>query len=182
MVPNISRCFSPVPGRSRTEATAPYAGRMDTVFVVLHVVSGVFLVGPMAVLPMAALRTLRSGEAAAVAATAKSVRLFTWLSLVVVIFGFGALGMTDPKYDTSIASTWIWLSIVAYVIAMIINLLVVVPAMQGAAEALRVGTAPAGASPAGTGAKPDGYARISAGSGISALLLVLVVVLMVWKP
>ncbi|RKR76383.1 DUF2269 family protein [Frondihabitans australicus] len=147
---------------------------MDTVFVVLHVVSGVFLVGPMAILPMAGLRTLRSGEAGAVATTAKSVRLFTWLSLIVVIFGFGALGMSDPKYHTSFTSTWIWLSLVAYVIAMIVNLVVVIPAMQKAAGAA------GGAAVAGS--KPAGYSRISAGSGISALLLVLIVVLMVWKP
>jgi uncharacterized membrane protein len=154
---------------------------MDTVFVVLHVVSGVFLVGPMAILPMAGMRALRAREAATAASTARSVRLYTWLSLIVVVFGFGALGMSDPKYHTSIASTWIWLSLVAYVVAMVINLGLVVPALQRAAVELSgAAAAPAGA-PAGAG-KVAGYARVSAGSGISALLLVLVVVLMVVKP
>jgi uncharacterized membrane protein len=162
---------------------------MDTVFVVLHVVSGVFLVGPMAILPMAGMRALRAREASTAASTARSVRLYTWLSLIVVLFGFGALGMSDPKYHTSIASTWIWLSLVAYVVAMVINLGLVVPALQRAAVELSGAAAvPAGApasdpaaAPAGAG-KVAGYARVSAGSGISALLLVLVVVLMVVKP
>jgi uncharacterized membrane protein len=145
---------------------------MDTVFVVLHVVSGVFLVGPMAILPMVGLRALRAREAGAVATTAKSVRLFTWLSLVVVVLGFGALGMSDPKDHFSFSSTWVWLSLAAYVVAMLVNLLVVLPALRSASTELASG---------GTG-KPAGYSRIAAGSGITALLLVLIVVLMVWKP
>lgn len=148
---------------------------MDTVFVVLHVVSGVFLVGPMAILPMVGLRTLRAGDAGAVQATAKSVRLFTLLSLIVVVLGFGALGMSDPKDHASFSSTWVWLSLVAYVVAMVINLVVVVPAIRRSGEALVAGGATAGE-------KAPGYSRISAGSGVSALLLVLIVVLMVAKP
>ncbi|MCU1529415.1 MAG: Conjugal transfer protein TrbL [Frondihabitans sp.] len=149
---------------------------MDTVFTVLHVVSGVFLVGPMAILPMVALRALRAHEAGAVAASVKSVRLFTWLSLIVVVLGFGVLGMSDGKHHPTFASTWIWLSLVAYVIAMLVNLLVVVPALRGAATAVE------SAQGQVAGDKPDGYSRVAAGSGVSAILLVLIVVLMVWKP
>lgn len=148
---------------------------MDTVFVVLHVVTGVFLVGPMAILPMVGLRTLRAGESGAVASTATSVRLFTLLSLIVVVLGFGALGMSDKKDHFSFSSTWVWLSLVAYVVSMVITLAVVVPALRRSAAALASGGATAGE-------KAPGYSRIAAGSGVSALLLVLIVVLMVWKP
>jgi uncharacterized membrane protein len=150
---------------------------MDTLFTVLHVVAAVFIVGPMAILPMTGLRAIRSGNAGQITTLAKSVNIFTLVSLVVVFFGFAALGMSDPKYHLSIATPWIWISIVAYVIALALNLFLVVPAMRKAGEA-----ASAAAGSAATEAKPAGYSRIAAGSGIVSLLLLLVVVLMVWKP
>jgi uncharacterized membrane protein len=160
---------------------------MDTLFTVLHVVAAVFIVGPMAILPMTGLRAIRSGNAAQITTLAKSVNIFTLVSLVVVFFGFAALGMSDPKYHLSIATPWIWISIVAYAIALALNLFLVVPAMRKAAAAATVAATAggAGASAAGSAGgdvKPEGYAQIAAGSGIVSLLLLLVVVLMVWKP
>ena len=122
------------------------------------------------------------------ASLAKSVNLFTLLSIVVALFGFGALGVADPEEGFSFGSTWVLLSILAYAIALAINLFVVVPAMRQAAEALTAGAAVVGASATETSAagtsdtKPAGYSRVAMGSGISSLLLVIVVVLMVWKP
>lgn len=149
---------------------------MDLLFNTLHIASAVFIVGPMAILPMTAMRSMRAGEAGQVASLAKSVYLFSLLSVVVAFFGFGALGMADADEGFSFGSTWVWLSIVLYVIALAINLFLVVPAMRSAAEALSKNAV----VPAGT--KVDGYSRVAMGSGIAALLLVLVVVLMVWKP
>ena len=150
---------------------------MDILFNTLHIVAAVFIVGPMAILPMTAMRSIRAGEAGQVATLAKSVNLFTLLSIVVAFFGFGALGVSDPEDGFSFGSTWVLLSIVAYAIALAINLFVVVPAMRQAAEAI---TATVGTT--APGAKPAGYSRVAMGSGISSLLLVIVVVLMVWKP
>lgn len=166
---------------------------MDTLFNTLHIVAAVFIVGPMAILPMTAMRSIRAGEAGQVASLAKSVNLFTLLSIVVALFGFGALGVADPEEGFSFGSTWVLLSILAYAIALAINLFVVVPAMRQAAEALTAGAAVVGASATATSAtgtsavgtsdaKPAGYSRVAMGSGISSLLLVIVVVLMVWKP
>ncbi len=56
---------------------------------------------------------------------------------------------------------------------MAFDLVVVVPALQSAAQLLEAGTA--------DGGRPAGYSRISAGSGTVALLLVAIAVLMVWK-
>lgn len=151
---------------------------METLFNILHVVAAVFLIGPMAILPMTSMRALRAGFGPQVASLAKSTSVFSWLSLIVVFFGFGLIGVLGIPMTTS----WILWSIIAYVIALLINLLVVVPAMRRAAAELPANNAgnPAG-TPAG-GGKPGGYAAISAGSGISSLLLLVVVVLMVWKP
>ncbi|MBC7443502.1 MAG: DUF2269 family protein [Ramlibacter sp.] len=149
---------------------------MDLLLNTLHIASAVFIVGPMAILPMTAMRSMRAGEAGQVASLAKSVYLFSLLSVLVAFFGFGALGMADADEGFSFASTWVWLSIVLYAIALVINLFLVVPAMRSAAETLAQNPVVA------AGTKVAGYSRVAMGSGIASLLLVFVVVLMVWKP
>ena len=140
---------------------------------ILHIVAAVFIVGPMAILPMTAMRSIRAGQAGPVATLAKSVNIFTLLSIVVAFFGFGALGLKEADDAWTFGSTWVWLSLVLYVVALAINLFLVVPALKAAAESLATDAA---------GAKAAGYPRIAAGSGVASLLLVAVVVLMVWKP
>jgi uncharacterized membrane protein len=145
---------------------------MSTLFNILHVVTAVFIVGPMAILPMTGLRAIRAGNSGQVKTLATSVFIFSLLSLVVVVLGFGLLGMSDPKDNLSFGATWVWLSTVAYLVALLINLALVVPALRKAANEV---------SKDGSGSAAR-YPQISAGSGIVSLLLVLVVVLMVWKP
>lgn len=148
---------------------------MDTLFSILHVVSAVFIVGPMAILPMTAMRAVRAGNGAQVAVLAKSTSLMSLLSLLVVVFGFGVMGMSDPKYDLSVTTPWVLWSIILYLVALAISLFVVVPTMRKAAEALQTNEGSAAAAPVK-------YPAIAAGSGVVALLLVAVTVLMVWKP
>ena len=151
---------------------------MELLFNTLHIAAAVFIVGPMAILPMTAMRSIRAGEAGQVTSLAKSVNLFTLLSIVVAVFGFGALAVADEDEGFSFTSTWVLLSIALYAIALAINLFVVIPAMRTAAEAISEGRAAAAAPQA----KVAGYSRVAMGSGISSLLLVIVVFLMVWKP
>ncbi len=146
---------------------------METLLVVLHVVTAVFIVGPMAILPMTAMRAVRAGNASQVRTLATSTNLLSLLSLLVVVFGFGAMGLADEKYHLSVTTPWILWSIVAYMIALGLTLFLVVPTMRRAADGLE---APSGDQPEAA------YPAIAAGSGIASLLLVLVVVLMVWKP
>ncbi len=141
--------------------------------IILHVATAVFIVGPMAIIPMTGLRALRSGNAAQVHALAKSTAIFSWLSLLTFVLGFGVMGMADPKYGLTFATPWILWSVIAYVVAFVLSAFVVVPQMNKAADA---------ADGAAEGAKPAGYGAIAGSSGIAALLLLVVVVLMVWKP
>jgi uncharacterized membrane protein len=145
---------------------------MDTLFLVLHVVGAVFIIGPMAVLPQSGLRAIRNGDAGAVRTLAKSTRIFSIASVVVALLGFALVGMAPAKDHVSLGTPWILWGIIAYVIAAVLSMTVVVPALQRAAVAL---AAPEPiASP--------GYRRIAIGSGLVSLLLLIVVVLMVWKP
>ncbi|WP_157002887.1 DUF2269 family protein [Agromyces laixinhei] len=149
---------------------------MDTLISILHVAGAVFIVGPMAILPMTAMRAVRAGNGAQVAVLAKSTTIFTWLSLLVFVLGFGAMSMAPDEFGLSMTTPWILWSIILYVIAFALTLFLVVPSMKKAAEALGTGAADGGAGPKAS------YPAIAAGSGIASLLLVAVVVLMVWKP
>jgi len=146
---------------------------MDTVLTVLHVVAAVFLVGPMAILPMTALRALRAGEWSMVSTLAVSTRVFSLASLLVAVLGFGVVGTADKRFDLSVTTSWVLTSIILYVIALALSLAVVVPSMKRAAGELEGGRGEAARSL---------YGRIAAGSGVVSLLLVAVTVLMVWKP
>jgi uncharacterized membrane protein len=147
---------------------------METVFNVLHVVAAVFIIGPMAILPMTAMRSVRAGQGGQVATLAKSTFVFTLLSLLVVILGFGVMGMADPKYHLSFTTPWILTSMILYLVALAVSLLLVVPALRAAAVRLQ------GANGAASEGKE--YPRIAMGSGLVSLLLLVVVILMVWKP
>jgi len=142
---------------------------MDTLITILHVGTAVFIVGPMAIIPMTGLRALRSGNTAQVRTLARSTMIFSWLSLLTFVFGFGAMSMADPKYGLSFTTPWILWSAILYIIALLLNVLVVVPQMNRAAVASE-------------GEKPAGYGAIAGSNGIASLLLVVVVVLMIWKP
>ncbi len=154
---------------------------MHTLFNVLHVMSAVFIVGPMAILPMTAMRAVRAGQGSQVALLAKSTAMFTWLSLLVAFFGFGVMGLSSAKDHFSMTTPWILSSVVLYLAAFALSLFLVVPAMRSAAARLQ-GSSAIGEPTEGDGPKPKEYSRIAMGSGLASLLLVIVVILMVWKP
>ena len=172
---------------------------MHTLLDVLHVVTAVFLIGPLAILPMSAMRALRAGQGPAVASLARSTWIFGLASLVVVVFGFGVMETTDERYRVSITTSWIWISIVLYLIALGLTLFAVVPAMRSAAATVGSSSSTAGAALSGNAgaalsgnagaassatanSTSDDYRKIAITSGVASLLLVAVVVLMVAKP
>ena len=144
---------------------------METVLTVLHVVAAVFLVGPMAVLPMTAMRAVRTGNAPVVQLLATSTRVFSLASIVVAVLGFGVLGVLGKKEDVSVGTGWVLTSVLLYLVALALSLLVVVPALKRAGGELAGGRSASAL-----------YGRIAAGSGIVSLLLIAVTVLMVWRP
>jgi len=145
---------------------------MEILLSILHVGTAVFIVGPMAILPMTGLRALRAGNAAQVRTLATSTMVFSWLSLLTFLFGFGVMGMADKKYGLSFMTPWILWSIILYAIAFLLSIFVVVPQMKKAAAAID----------AGAQGKPAGYGAVAGASGVVSLLLVVVVILMIWKP
>jgi uncharacterized membrane protein len=143
---------------------------METLLNVLHVLTAVFVIGPMAVLPMTAMRSLRAGHGDQVSSLARSTVVFSIGSVVVALLGFALLGMTGDKHGTSVSTPWVLWSVIAYLVALGLTLFVVVPAMRAAATGVR------------SGGSSASYGKIAAPSGVASLLLAVVVVLMVWKP
>jgi uncharacterized membrane protein len=98
-----------------------------------------------------------------------------------VIFGFGAMALADERFNLSITTPWILISIVLYVIALIVSLAMVVPIMRRAGRRLAENGS-SGATAKSSGSSMSEYSLIGMSSGISAVLLLVVVILMVWKP
>lgn len=139
---------------------------METLFTTLHVLSAVLIVGPLVIMPMTALRTLRTGDATRATSAARNIRLFSYLSLITAITGFGVMGMADPRYDLSITTPWVLASLLLYALALLATLAVTVPAFHHPEQKTRASR----------------YVRATASSGIATLCLTAVTVLMAWKP
>lgn len=150
---------------------------MEKLWAVLHVVGTVFLVGPMAVLPMGAMRALRAGSASQLGTLAKSTELFSMLSLVVAVVGLPL--MAGSRHELTLMTPWILGSVVLYALALLLNLFLVVPAIRRAAAQLNGSSSSPGTSPQGS---KHGDTAMSAGPAVVCLLLASVVVLMVWRP
>jgi uncharacterized membrane protein len=155
---------------------------MQTLINILHVVTAVFIVGPMAVLPMTSLRAIRAGDGNQVVTLAKSTFVLSLASLAVVIFGFGAMSLADERFNLSVTTPWILISIVLYVIALIVSLAMVVPFMRRAGHQLQEAGSGTDGTASRSGSSMSEYSLIAMSSGISAVLLLVVVILMVWKP
>lgn len=143
---------------------------MEEIMPILHITLAVFIIGPMAILPHTGLAALRRGNTGAVRAIERSTTIFSFVSLLVFMLGFGALGVAKPEDNWTFSSPWITWSMLAYIIALGLTLFVVLPNLRKGADALDAGE------------EYFGYGRIAASNGITTLLLVLVVVLMTWKP
>jgi uncharacterized membrane protein len=136
---------------------------MHDVLVTLHVLAAVFVVGPLIGAAMMAPGRLRKGDAGGLRTAARLVRLYGWLSLVVVLLGAAAARSFGPL--------WIWLSTLLYVAALGVIVAAAVPTLDRAARRLAAGEA-----------AEELQARVGALVGTVALLFAAIVVLMVRRP
>jgi uncharacterized membrane protein len=142
---------------------------MEAIFGSLHLLGAIFIIGPMTIFPMTAMRAIRTGNAASAATLTKSANLFSWLSLIVALFGAALVSFVDPADNLRFGTPWLATSIALYAVALVLSLAVVVPALRRATAGI------------GTEGKKS-YGLVAASSGIVALLLAAVIVLMVWRP
>jgi hypothetical protein len=114
---------------------------MYTFLLLLHVLAAVFLTGPLVIAPMTALRGLRAGDARTVRAATRQTTIYGLASLVV--FGLGAAVVPTRPTEYTFSTPWVIISMTLYILAMLVVLLVVIPALNSTANLLTPGLMPA---------------------------------------
>lgn len=130
---------------------------MATLLVTLHVVVAIFLVGPLAMIPMTALRSIRRRDADAVQGAARQTLIYGLGSIAVFLLGIGIVPF-EPGYN--LGTPWLTISMTLYLIALVLVLAVLAPSLRKAARLIEQGvpatrelTAPA---PAAGESTPEG--------------------------
>lgn len=176
---------------------------MLKLMLVLHLLTAIFAVGPLVHAVTTASRGLRTADASAVASSARMAKIYAIASVLVVIFGFGLMSQKRRGKELgSFGDTWIWLSVLLWVIGVALTLAVVVPSLERAAETLVAasgsgsGGGSSGAPSGESGDEPLGEsrvetvsasvssytARVAASGGVVGIIFVVIVVLMVYRP
>jgi fucose 4-O-acetylase-like acetyltransferase len=153
----------------------------------LHLVLAVFVIGPLVWAATTAGRGVRKGDGAATASSARILRIYAYVSVLVVAVGFGLMSQKDkpsglrryadyapaPKSQriADFGDTWIWLSLVLWALAVALVLLVIVPTLDRATKLI-----------AAEESVVTLTARVAAAGGVVGLLFVAIVVLMAYKP
>jgi uncharacterized membrane protein len=147
---------------------------MFKILLALHLLTAIFAIGPLVGAATTASRGLRTGDAGATDSAARTLTIYSYASVLVVIFGFGLMSADDPYGPGKVADfgdTWIWLSVLLWLVSMALVLAVTVPALKQAATAI------------GSGATTDRLvARVAASGGVVGLIFAAIVFLMVYRP
>ena len=147
---------------------------MFKIFLALHLLTAIFAIGPLVHAATTASRGLRTGDASATAGSARVIKLYSYISVVVVIFGMGLMSMDNPYGPGKVADMgdpFIWGSLVLWLVAVALALVVIVPTLDQATVNL------------GNGVGVDGLvARVAAGGGLVGLIFAAIVFLMVYQP
>ena len=147
---------------------------MFKILLALHLLTAIFAVGPLVHAATTASRGLRTGDAGATASAARTVKLYSFVSAAVVLFGFGVMSADDPYGPGKVADIgdpYIWISLLLWLAAVALALVVVVPTLQQATGRLTEGVAVDALT-----------ARVAAAGGTIGLVFAAIVFLMVYKP
>jgi Predicted integral membrane protein (DUF2269) len=141
----------------------------------LHLLAAIFAVGPLVAAAATASRALRTSDAAAATSAARMIRLYSYVSVVVVILGMGLMSQDAPgpgsEEVAKIGDTWIWLSLLLWVCAMALSLGLLAPSLTKASAEI-----------GGSGSAQSSVGRVAAAGGVIALIYAVIVLLMVYRP
>lgn len=147
---------------------------MFKIMLALHLLTAIFAIGPLVGAATTAAKSLRTGDANGAAGAARTLTIYAYASVLVVIFGLGLMSATDPDTGTKVADfseLWIWLSVLLWVVAVALTLGLVTPALEKASATLKEG-----------GSADALKARVAAGGGIIGLIFAAIVFIMIYKP
>ena len=141
---------------------------MHKFLLALHVLTAIFVIGPLVHAATTAGRGVRRGDAGATAASARMARTYGYVSVIVVVLG---LSLVRPKWHAEFGDTWVWLSLVLWLAAVALVLALIVPSLERATEQIKAGEA--------VGALT---ARVAAAGGVVGLIFAGIVFLMIYQP
>jgi hypothetical protein len=137
-----------------------------------HLVFAVFAIGPLVHAATTAARGIRQGDGAATASSSRQLRIYSYVSVLVVLAGGALMSQKeDGEKVGEIDDTWIWLSILLWAVAVGLVLGVVVPTLDKATKGIREQASVVTLT-----------GRVAAAGGSVALIMLVIVVLMVYRP
>jgi len=138
----------------------------------LHLLFAIFAIGPLVHAATTASRGIRQRDAKATAYCARMARIYAYVSVLVVIFGFGLMASKeDGRQVAKVSDTWLWLSTLLWLIAVVLVLAVIVPALDKATALISAQESPASLT-----------GRAAAAGGVVGIAFTVIVFLMVYRP
>lgn len=138
----------------------------------LHLLFAIFAIGPLVHAATTAARGVRQRDAKATAYTARMARIYAYVSVLVVVFGFGLMASKqDGQQVAKVSETWIWLSALLWLIAVALVLAVVVPTLDKATALISKQESPASLT-----------GRVAAAGSVVGIVFTVIVFLMVYQP
>jgi uncharacterized membrane protein len=137
-----------------------------------HLVFAVFTIGPLAHAATTAARGVRRGDGAATASSARMLRIYAYVSVLVIVAGMGLMSQKeDGQKLGEMGQTWIWLSLTLWVVAMGVVLGVLVPTLNKVTKLIEAQDSVVTLT-----------GRVAAAGGVVALIFLAIVIVMVYKP
>lgn len=148
---------------------------MYKILLALHLLTAIFAIGPLVGAVTTASRGLRKADAGATESAARTLTIYSYASVVVVILGMGLMSAKAPwshgKPIADFGDAWILISIVLWACTLAIVFGGVIPALHKATATIREG-----------GPVDSLVGRVAAFGGITGLLYAVIVFLMVYQP
>lgn len=145
---------------------------MFNILLALHLLTAIFAVGPLVHAATTASRGLRTADATATAASARVATLYSYISILVVFFGFGLMSAKeDGKTVATFSDPYIWISALLWLVAIGLSLGVIAPTLQSATARIKAGETVENLT-----------GKVAASGGIVGLIFAAIVFLMVYKP
>jgi hypothetical protein len=145
---------------------------MFKVLLALHIVFAIFVIGPLVHAAKTAGRGVRMGDGVATAAAARLLRIYSIVSVLVVLLGFGLMSVKVHGHTVAeFGDTWIWLSVVLWLAAVGVIHAVLVPTLNRITASIEKEESVVGQT-----------LRVALIGGVVGALFVVIVFLMVYRP
>jgi prolipoprotein diacylglyceryltransferase len=145
---------------------------MFKILLALHLLFAIFAIGPLVHAATTAGRGIRTGDGAATTSSARVLKIYSYASLLVVIFGFGLMSVKlHGQKVAEFSEPWVWVSALLWLVAVALVLGFVVPALERATDLIT---------------KQESVVSLTGGvaaaGGVVGVIFAVIVFLMVYQP